>query len=48
MLSSKAGEHSGKIAKFINMVLSCICTFVIWAFALIITPLVWAVDKVSG
>lgn len=47
-LSKKALEHSKKVARFVNVVLSYVCTAVIWATALIITPLTWAVDKVSS
>ncbi|WP_341812041.1 hypothetical protein [Wolbachia endosymbiont (group A) of Conops quadrifasciatus] len=44
----KAWEHSGKVGKFVNTVLSYVCTAVIWAAALVMTPLTWAVDKVSS
>ncbi|WP_265036010.1 hypothetical protein [Wolbachia endosymbiont (group A) of Anomoia purmunda] len=46
--SDKAREHSWKVGKFVNTVLSYVCTAVIWAAALVITPLTWAVDKVSS
>lgn len=45
MLSRKASSHSAMIAGFVNAVLNYA---VIWAAALVITPLVWTIDKVAS
>ncbi|WP_395462990.1 hypothetical protein [Wolbachia endosymbiont of Cantharis cryptica] len=47
-LSGKAWNHSEKVADFVNTVLSYAVSAVIWAAALVITPLTWAIDKVSS
>ncbi|NSM56280.1 hypothetical protein HET73_01310 [Wolbachia endosymbiont of Atemnus politus] len=47
-LSEKAVKHSIKIADFIYTTLSYAVNAVIWAAALVVTPLIWAVDKVSS
>ncbi|MDR2609608.1 MAG: hypothetical protein LBC06_03375 [Rickettsiales bacterium] len=47
-LSEKALEHSGKVADFVKTVLSYAVSAIIWTAALIVTPLTWAVDKVSS
>ena len=48
MLSNKAGNHSSTLATFVNTVLSYAVSAVIWAAALVITPLVWTIDKVAS
>ncbi|WP_265030948.1 hypothetical protein [Wolbachia endosymbiont (group B) of Athalia cordata] len=48
MLSRKASSHSAMIAGFVNTVLSYAVSAVIWAAALVITPLVWTIDKVAS
>ncbi len=45
---NKAEQHGETCAKFISSVLSYIISAVIWAAALVVTPLTWAVDKVSS
>ncbi|WP_253299874.1 hypothetical protein [Wolbachia endosymbiont of Chironomus riparius] len=47
-LSLKAMDHASKIAEFVNTILSYVCTAVVWTAALIITPLVWSVEKVGN
>ncbi|KAF5269457.1 hypothetical protein FQR65_LT18903 [Abscondita terminalis] len=47
-LQNKAEQHGETCAKFLSLVLSYIISAVIWAAALIITPLTWAVDKVAS
>ncbi|MDR1139041.1 MAG: hypothetical protein LBJ80_01720 [Rickettsiales bacterium] len=47
-LSEKALEHSGKVAEFVKTVLSYAISAVIWTAALVVTPITWAVDKVSS
>ncbi|MDR2977940.1 MAG: hypothetical protein LBU56_00580 [Rickettsiales bacterium] len=47
-LSKKAWDHSKKVAVFVNTVLSYAVSAVIWTAALVVTPLTWAVDKVSS
>jgi hypothetical protein len=48
VLSNKAEEHSRKIAQFVSTALSYAVAAVIWTAALVITPIVWAVDKVAS
>uniref|UniRef100_A0AAU7YMV4 Uncharacterized protein n=1 Tax=Wolbachia endosymbiont of Oeneis ivallda TaxID=3171168 RepID=A0AAU7YMV4_9RICK len=48
MLSCKAWEHSSALSKFVNTVLSYVVSAVIWAAALVVTPLVWTIDKVAS
>ncbi|MFP3028624.1 MAG: hypothetical protein ACEY3L_21145 [Wolbachia sp.] len=48
MLSNKARNHSDTLATFVNAVLSYAVSTVIWAAALVITPLVWTIDKVAS
>ncbi|MBR9982968.1 MAG: hypothetical protein MUP48_03735 [Wolbachia endosymbiont of Homalodisca vitripennis] len=48
MLSNKAWDHSSTLAQFVNAVLSYAVSAVIWAAAFIVTPLVWAIDKVAS
>uniref|UniRef100_A0A3B0JCG8 Uncharacterized protein n=1 Tax=Wolbachia endosymbiont of Aleurodicus dispersus TaxID=1288877 RepID=A0A3B0JCG8_9RICK len=48
MLSNKAWDLSGALAQFVNAVLSYAVSAVIWAAALVITPLTWAIDKVAS
>uniref|UniRef100_UPI0038925BCA hypothetical protein n=1 Tax=Wolbachia endosymbiont of Trichogramma kaykai TaxID=444066 RepID=UPI0038925BCA len=48
MLSNKARNHSDTLAIFVNAVLSYAVSAVIWAAALVITPLVWTIDKVAS
>lgn len=48
MLSNKARNHSGTLATFVNAVLSYAVSAVIWAAGLVITPLVWTIDKVAS
>ncbi|WP_265042065.1 hypothetical protein [Wolbachia endosymbiont (group B) of Melanostoma mellinum] len=48
MLSNKAGNHSNTLATFVETVLSYAVSAVIWAAALVITPLVWTIDKVAS
>ncbi|WP_265015100.1 hypothetical protein [Wolbachia endosymbiont (group B) of Camptogramma bilineatum] len=48
MLSGKAWDHSNALAQFVNTVLSYAVSAVIWAAALVVTPLVWAIDKVAS
>ncbi|WP_264376576.1 MULTISPECIES: hypothetical protein [unclassified Wolbachia] len=48
MLSCKAWDHSDALATFVNTVLSYAVSAVIWAAALVVTPLVWAIDKVAS
>ncbi|KLT22729.1 hypothetical protein wVul_0736 [Wolbachia endosymbiont of Armadillidium vulgare str. wVulC] len=48
MLSNKAWGHSRLLANFVNTVLSYAVSAVIWAAALVVTPLIWAVDKVAS
>ena len=47
-LSEKALRHSEKVAEFVNTVLSCAISAVIWTAALVVTPITWTVDKVSS
>ncbi|MGL9717978.1 MAG: hypothetical protein ACR5K9_04750 [Wolbachia sp.] len=47
-LSNKALEYSTKVADFIGTVLSYAISAVIWTAALVVTPITWAVDKVSS
>ncbi|MDM8334844.1 hypothetical protein [Wolbachia pipientis] len=47
-LQNKAEQHGETCAKFLSLVLSYIVSAVIWTVALIVTPLTWAVDKVSS
>ncbi|MDR3131685.1 MAG: hypothetical protein LBU02_01130 [Rickettsiales bacterium] len=47
-LSDKAWDHSIKVADFVKTVLSYAVSAVIWTVALIVTPITWAVDKVSS
>lgn len=44
-LQNKAEQHGETCANFLSLVLSYIISAVIWAAALVITPLTWAVDK---
>ncbi|QJT94683.1 hypothetical protein HGO53_05470 [Wolbachia endosymbiont of Diaphorina citri] len=48
MLSCKAWDHSSALSKFVNAVLNYAVSAVIWAAALIVTPLIWAIDKVAS
>lgn len=48
MLSNKACDHSSTLAQFVNAVLSYAVSAVIWAAALVITPLAWTIDKVAS
>ncbi|WGJ62487.1 hypothetical protein M3L71_02415 [Wolbachia endosymbiont of Frankliniella intonsa] len=48
MLSGKARVHSSALAQFVNTVLSYAVSAVIWAAALVVTPLVWTIDKVAS
>lgn len=48
MLSCKAWDHSNALATFVNTVLSYAVSAVIWAAALVVTPLVWTIDKVAS
>ncbi|WP_264682974.1 MULTISPECIES: hypothetical protein [unclassified Wolbachia] len=48
MLSHKTWDHSRALSKFVNTVLSYAVSAVIWAAALVITPLVWTIDKVAS
>lgn len=48
MLSNKARDHSSRLAQFVNTVLSYAVSAVIWSAALVITPLVWTIDKVAS
>lgn len=48
MLSDKAQNHSCTLARFVNTVLSYAVSAVIWAAALVVTPLVWTIDKVAS
>lgn len=48
MLSNKARYHSSRLAQFVNTVLSYAVSAVIWSAALVITPLVWTIDKVAS
>lgn len=48
MLSNKAWDHSSTLAQFVNAVLSYAVSAVIWAAAFVVTPLVWAIDKVAS
>lgn len=48
MLSCKAWDHSSALSKFVNTVLSYVVSAVIWAAAFVVTPLVWAIDKVAS
>lgn len=48
MLSGKACVHSSALAQFVNTVLSYVVSAVIWAAALVVTPLVWTIDKVAS
>lgn len=47
-LQNKAEQHGETCANFLSLVLSYIISAVIWAAALVITPLTWAVDKVAS
>jgi len=47
-LQNKAEQHGETCAKFLSLALSCIISAVVWTAALVITPLTWAVDKVSS
>ncbi|WP_333023380.1 hypothetical protein [Wolbachia endosymbiont of Pentidionis agamae] len=46
--SIKALEHSFFIADYINAILSYAFTAVIYSITLLITPIVWATDKISS
>jgi hypothetical protein len=46
VLLRKSLCHVDKVGQFINTVLSYACAAIIWTAALIITPLVWAIDKI--
>ncbi|MBS9531870.1 MULTISPECIES: hypothetical protein [unclassified Wolbachia] len=48
MLSLKAWNHSGALSEFVNAVLDYAVSAVIWAAALVVTPLVWTIDKVAS
>lgn len=48
IFSSKAQDKSSRLAQFVNTVLSYAVSAVIWAAALVITPLVWTIDKVAS
>ncbi|WP_425384407.1 hypothetical protein [Wolbachia endosymbiont (group B) of Eupithecia inturbata] len=48
MLSRKTWDHSSALSKFVNTVLSYVVSAVIWAAALVVTPLVWTIDKVAS
>ncbi len=48
MLSLKAWNHSGALSEFVNAVLNYAVSAVIWAAALVVTPLVWTIDKVAS
>ncbi|WP_264686700.1 hypothetical protein [Wolbachia endosymbiont (group B) of Rhopobota naevana] len=48
MLSCKAWDHSSALSKFVNAVLNYAVSAVIWAAALVVTPLVWTIDKVAS
>ncbi|WP_264330487.1 hypothetical protein [Wolbachia endosymbiont (group B) of Erebia ligea] len=48
MLSRKTWDHSSALSKFVNTVLSYVVSAVIWAAALVVTPLTWAIDKVAS
>lgn len=48
MLSCKAWDHSSALSKFVNAVLNYAASAVIWAAALVVTPLVWTIDKVAS
>ncbi|WCR58623.1 MAG: hypothetical protein PG978_000037 [Wolbachia endosymbiont of Ctenocephalides felis wCfeF] len=45
---NKAEQHGETCAKFISSVLSYVISAAIWTAALVVTPLTWAVDKVSS
>ncbi|MDR0288879.1 MAG: hypothetical protein LBH78_02410 [Rickettsiales bacterium] len=47
-LLRKALKHSEKVADFVGTALSYAVSAVIWTAALVVTPLTWAVDKVSS
>lgn len=47
-LQNKAEQHGETCAKFLSLVSSYIISAVIWAAALVVTPLTWAIDKVSS
>ncbi|GFR02298.1 uncharacterized protein TNCT_625231 [Trichonephila clavata] len=47
-LQGNAETHGEPLAKFLSLALSCIISAFIWAPALVITPLVWVVDKVAS
>ncbi|QOD37860.1 hypothetical protein [Candidatus Wolbachia massiliensis] len=47
-LQGNAERHGEPVAKFLSLALSCIISAVVWTAALVITPLTWAVDKVSS
>jgi len=47
-LQHTAEKHGNICAEFLSLVLSCIMSAVIWTAALVVTPLTWAVDKVSS
>ncbi|WP_333023553.1 hypothetical protein [Wolbachia endosymbiont of Pentidionis agamae] len=46
-LLHKAREYSDKIAEFCKIVVSYALSAVIWLVALVVTPLVWAGNKIS-
>ncbi|GFQ99209.1 uncharacterized protein TNCT_313241 [Trichonephila clavata] len=46
--TGNAETHGEPLAKFLSLALSCIISAFIWAPALVITPLVWVVDKVAS
>ncbi|WP_341808730.1 hypothetical protein [Wolbachia endosymbiont (group E) of Neria commutata] len=48
MLSNKAETHSRKVGEFINKTLSYAFAFVIWTIASLITPFIWAGEKVAS
>ncbi|WP_253299873.1 hypothetical protein [Wolbachia endosymbiont of Chironomus riparius] len=48
VLLKNASSLGCTITSFVNIILSYVCTGVIWAAALVITPLVWTVEKVGN
>lgn len=48
MLSRKTWGHSHALSKFVDTVFSYVVSAVIWAAALVVTPLVWTIDKVAS
>lgn len=44
----KAEQHGGVCTRFLGSILSYVVSAVIWAAALVVTPLVWTIDKVAS